>query len=389
MGDAGCEQELRNRDLSQLADWLVRIRRAEAGRIPNATKFRSYPCLSRCVFLHDPRLRSTPASRDVSGTTTPEALSTPASSRASTPLSTGKGGSRCESRGGVLGTGPSSGLGMRAARDFFYWPDVVREPIPEGEPSPSTSTSSAPRRAKLPACEATYELSSAMADPDKTGDVTGAAVYHLWYSLVETVLDEKGIPTETAANGRPAVAPTHLPIFQQLATGEMVAPPDMPMPDLQPSKRDRTSAFATTLITQGRLESNGGGGSSSSSSSGGGGGSSSEAMLSSLSNAAGALFFNRDVPHGFALPLLRPAQPQQQLHQHREQQQQQQQQLSMASIGVAAALEQQLLQWRQQQHQQQHQQQQQQQRGVAAAALLNSRFALVPSGAATITPLRL
>eukprot|EP00611_Tribonema_gayanum_P014093 TRINITY_DN2536_c0_g2_i1.p1 TRINITY_DN2536_c0_g2~~TRINITY_DN2536_c0_g2_i1.p1 ORF type:complete len:210 (+),score=58.78 TRINITY_DN2536_c0_g2_i1:92-631(+) len=88
-----------------------------------------------------------------------------------------------------------------------------------------------------------------MADPDKTGDVTAAAVYHLWYSLVETVLDDKGIPTETAANGRPAVAPTHLPIFKQLATGKDLCPLDMPMPVLEPV-RTYAAALADSITAQ-------------------------------------------------------------------------------------------------------------------------------------------
>mmetsp|Transcript_10725 Transcript_10725/g.15135 ORF Transcript_10725/g.15135 Transcript_10725/m.15135 type:complete len:411 (-) Transcript_10725:281-1513(-) len=215
-----------------------------AGRIPNAAKFRSYPCMtwvatgscpyqSRCVFLHDPRLRSkndNPSANEQS-----PAKSTEKQSANSSLLSTSTPDRNCDSDDSTSKSfndhcSNSSGkdkvsmlsfpqMGMSTSsdsKDFFFWPHVQRE-ICDNLMMEYVSMN------ELPPCEATYELSSQMAESRKIGDSVAAAVYHLWYSLVETVLSEKGISIETAANGEQAVSPVHLPIFKILASGKKPA----------------------------------------------------------------------------------------------------------------------------------------------------------------------
>ncbi|CAM9693803.1 unnamed protein product, partial [Discosporangium mesarthrocarpum] len=120
-----------------------------SGRIPNASKFRCYPCLtwvatgscpyfSRCVFIHDTRIRGACEAWLYAG---------------STPKTTGL-----------------SPFG----RDTFYWPDMERDPddtrvrydVGGGGPPSSTTW---PNSLIFPSISANYEIKPELLDsPDPT-----------------------------------------------------------------------------------------------------------------------------------------------------------------------------------------------------------------------------
>ncbi|CAM9199820.1 unnamed protein product, partial [Sphacelaria rigidula] len=131
--------------------------REHAGRIPNAAKFRCYPCMTwvatgscpyfaRCVFIHDPRVKGP---------------------NDAWLYSSGHG------RHGSTGYGGSGGSSSPFGRDTFYWPDMVRTDVLGNT---------------IPSITANYDMHPGMLDSEDPAD---RAVYHLWYSLVGTLMDEK------------------------------------------------------------------------------------------------------------------------------------------------------------------------------------------------------
>ncbi|CAM9333816.1 unnamed protein product, partial [Ectocarpus fasciculatus] len=146
------------------------------GRIPNASKFRCYPCLtwittgacpyfSRCVFIHDPRIRGPNAAY----------LYKHNSNRSNSGKS---GGS----------------VGSPLGRDIFYWPDMPRTDAGSNAVRISTflwadaPLASLPLRGlpQLPAISVNYDMDPSMLQSE---DATERAVYQMWYSLVNTVTE--------------------------------------------------------------------------------------------------------------------------------------------------------------------------------------------------------
>jgi hypothetical protein len=88
----------------------------------------------------------------------------------------------------------------------------------------------------VPSCETTYDLCpsesppfqpdhiSPVPDPQSSADPSALAMYKIWYSLVDTLQlegEEHGF-----TNADAAVSQQHLPIFQELASGQVRTPLD-------------------------------------------------------------------------------------------------------------------------------------------------------------------
>ncbi|CAM9182668.1 unnamed protein product [Ectocarpus sp. 12 AP-2014] len=145
------------------------------GRIPNASKFRCYPCLtwittgacpyfSRCVFIHDPRIRGPTAAY----------------------LYKHNGKRSHSSRSG-------GSVGSPLGRDIFYWPDMPRTDADDNEVW-SWARSAWMNVAQLmivgvsslPTVSVDYDMDPSMLHSE---DATERAVYQLWYSLVSTITE--------------------------------------------------------------------------------------------------------------------------------------------------------------------------------------------------------
>ncbi|CAM9350869.1 unnamed protein product [Ectocarpus sp. 12 AP-2014] len=143
------------------------------GRIPNASKFRCYPCLtwittgacpyfSRCVFIHDPRIRGPTAAY----------LYKHNDKRSHSARS---GGS----------------VGSPLGRDIFYWPDMPRTDADDNEIMGAPAWMNVARLmavgvSSLPTVSVNYDMDPSMLHSE---DATERAVYQLWYSLVSTITE--------------------------------------------------------------------------------------------------------------------------------------------------------------------------------------------------------
>ncbi|CAM9356838.1 unnamed protein product, partial [Hapterophycus canaliculatus] len=149
------------------------------GRIPNASKFRCYPCLTwvttgscpyftRCVFIHDPRIRG-PMDAYI--------------------YHASASNSESGGRGGVS-------VGSPMGRDIFYWPDT-RRTRSQSNTVRRRPFSTATHALRPPPISVNYELDPSMLD---SNDATQRAVYQLWYSFVGTLL---GISAPSTGKGVP------------------------------------------------------------------------------------------------------------------------------------------------------------------------------------------
>ncbi|CAM9639191.1 unnamed protein product [Ectocarpus sp. 6 AP-2014] len=155
--------ELRRQSLDQME---------HTGRIPNASKFRCYPCLtwittgacpyfSRCVFIHDPRIRGPTAAYLYK-----------------------HNGNRSHS------TRSGGSVGSPLGRDIFYWPDMPRTDADGNEIKGASAWMNVAQLvtvgvASLPTVSANYDMDPSMLhSEDATERREG-----LWYSLVSTITE--------------------------------------------------------------------------------------------------------------------------------------------------------------------------------------------------------
>ncbi|CAM9534298.1 unnamed protein product [Ectocarpus sp. 4 AP-2014] len=156
------------------------------GRIPNASKFRCYPCLtwittgacpyfSRCVFIHDPRICGPSA--------------------AYLYKHHGKRSHSARSGGSV---------GSPLGRDIFYWPDMPRTDADDNKRSPLLPPLTSRGMIQLPTISVNYDMDPSMLQSE---DATERAVYQLWYSLVSTITEIREQQNTLVGMGRASEAP--------------------------------------------------------------------------------------------------------------------------------------------------------------------------------------
>ncbi|CAM9212926.1 unnamed protein product [Ectocarpus sp. 8 AP-2014] len=161
------------------------------GRIPNASKFRCYPCLtwittgacpyfSRCVFIHDPRIRGPTAAYLYK-----------------------HNGNRSHS------TRSGGSVGSPLGRDIFYWPDMPRtdangNKVWRGARSPLLPPLTSRGMVQLPTISVNYDMETSMLHSE---DATERAVYQLWYSLVSTITEIREQQNTLVGMGRASEAP--------------------------------------------------------------------------------------------------------------------------------------------------------------------------------------
>lgn len=179
----------------------------QAGRIPNASRFRSYPCITwvstgscvyghRCVFIHDPRLIASEEGIEAAERFR-ELVVTDIEHEKSMAAC---GGS--QTSGGrhwaLNGTGASP-----KSKPFFYWPDVhYHDNI-----APTSNT--------IP-----YDLDLATTHFGERSN----AVYRLWYSLIETVTDGRHPKTWFSIPKDDDLLAKEKSVFRALAQGKSATP---------------------------------------------------------------------------------------------------------------------------------------------------------------------
>jgi hypothetical protein len=177
------------------------------------------PYSTRCVFVHDPRLRGHQGALLKEG-----GISTPAACAGSF-ITSQANVNKCASNGSSPG-----------AHRVFFWPDIVEDrtsahPLSIKSEGSSEEGDCAAPGSVIRDCEVTYELNGAMGHPDNP-DHLSRSVYRAWYGLVEALMLSRGEDACLAADGKAAYHGRRLPVLLSLMKGSAMLPDSFPMPEI-------------------------------------------------------------------------------------------------------------------------------------------------------------